>query len=126
MLAAGLGLGTSYALVTGEGGAVLRMTWQLLTFTPAVLVLSGFVRLLHGLLPRAAMLAWMALLLACIVLLFGELLQLPQWFQDLSPFEHLALVPVEDFRWLPFVALTAAAAVLSVAGQIAFLRRDVH
>lgn len=126
LLAAGLGLGTSYALVTGEGGAVLRMTWQLLTFTPAVLVLSGFARLLHGLLPRAAMLAWMALLLACIVLLFGELLQLPQWFQDLSPFEHLALVPLEDFRWLPFVALAAAAAVLSVAGQIAFLRRDVH
>ena len=35
-------------------------------------------------------------------MLFGELLQLPQWLQDLSPFEHLALVPAEDFRWAPF------------------------
>ena len=28
---------------------------------------------------------------------FGDLLQLPQWLQDISPFEHLALVPAEDF-----------------------------
>lgn len=126
MVAAGLGLGTSYALVTGDGDAVLRMTWQVLSLTPAVLVLSGFARLVHGTLPRAVLLSWLALLLACVVLFFGELLQLPQWFQDLSPFEHLALVPLEPFRWAPFVALTAVAAALSVAGQIAFRRRDVH
>ncbi|CAI9414916.1 ABC transporter permease [Nocardioides sp. T2.26MG-1] len=126
MGAAGVGLGVSYALVTGDGGAVVRLTWQLLSFTPGVLVLSGFARLLHGVLPRATLLAWLALLLAYVVLLFGELLQLPQWLQDVSPFEHLAFVPVEDFRWAPFVAVTAVAAVLSVAGQIAFQRRDVH
>ena len=126
MAAAGLGLGTSYALVTGDGSAVLRMTWQVLSLTPAVLVLSGFARLLHGALPRAVLAAWLALLLACVVLFFGELLQLPQWFQDLSPYEHLALVPLEPFRWGPFVALTLVAAALSVAGQITFQRRDVH
>ena len=126
LAAAGIGLGTSYALVTGDGGAVLRLSVPLLSFVPAVLVLSGFARLLYGVLPRASILAWLSLLQACIVLLFGEIMKLPQWFQDLSPFEHLALVPVEDFRWLPFVALTALAAALSVAGQIAFLRRDVH
>ncbi|MEP9365000.1 hypothetical protein ABLE68_18700 [Nocardioides sp. CN2-186] len=123
---AGAGLGTSYALVTGDGGAVVRMTLQVLAAAPAVLVLSGFARLLHGALPRATLVAWLALLLCCVVLLFGELLQLPQWFQDLSPFEHLPLVPVEDFRWAPFLALSAAAAALSVAGQIAFRRRDLH
>ncbi|MDI6908265.1 polyketide antibiotic transporter [Nocardioides sp.] len=126
MAAAGLGLGTSYALVTGDGDAVLRMTWQVLSLSPAVLVLSGFARLVHGALPRAVLLSWLALLLACVVLFFGELFQLPRWFQDLSPFEHLALVPLEPFRWGPFVALTAVAAALSVAGQIAFRRRDVH
>lgn len=126
MGAAGVGLAVSYALVTGDGGAVVRLTWQLLSFTPGVLVLSGFARLLHGVLPRAALLAWLALLLAYVVLLFGELLQLPQWLQDLSPFEHLAFVPVEEFRWAPFLVVSAVAAVLSVAGQIAFQRRDVH
>lgn len=123
---AGLGLGVSYALVTGDGGAVWRMTWQVLTFLPGVFVLSGLARLLHGVAPRAASLAWLSVLLAYLVLIFGELLKLPQWLQDLSPFEHLAMVPVEDFRWVPFLVVSAVAAVLSVAGQIAFLRRDVH
>jgi len=53
-------------------------------------------------------------------------LQLPQWLQDLSPFEHLALVPAETFMWAPFLALSVLAVVLSVAGQVAFRRRDVH
>ncbi len=126
MGAAGVGLGTSYSLVTGDGGAALRMTWQVLTFTPGVLVLSGLARLLHGTLPRIASLAWSGLLLAYVVLIFGELLRMPQWLQDLSPFEHLALVPVEDFRWVPFLLMSALALALSVAGQIAFGRRDVH
>lgn len=124
--AAGVGLGTSYALVTGDGAAVWRMTWQVLTYLPGVLALSGLARLLHGAVPRAASLSWAAVLLAYVVLIFGELLELPQWLQDLSPFEHLALVPLEDFRWAPFLVVSAVAAALSVAGQIAFSRRDVH
>jgi len=122
----GLGLGVSYALVTGDGGAVLGLSLPVLSFLPAVLVLSGLARLLHGLVPRAAALAWSGLLLASVVLLFGELLQIPQWVQDLSPFEYLALVPVEDFRWVPFLALTGVAAALSAAGQAAFRHRDVR
>jgi ABC-2 type transport system permease protein len=126
MAAAGIGLGTSYALVTGDGGAVLRMSWQVLSFTPAVLVLSGIARLLHGVLPRATLLAWLVLLLAYVVLIFGEVLRLPQWLQGLSPFEHLAVVPVEDFRWASFLIVSLVAVALSVAGQFAFQRRDVH
>jgi hypothetical protein len=49
---AGAGPGTSYALVTGDGSAVARMTVELLMTAPAVLVLAGFARLLHGLLLR--------------------------------------------------------------------------
>ena len=126
MGAAGLGLGVTYALITGDGDAVLRMTAAQVSYLPGVLVLGAVARLLHGIVPRAARLAWALLLLASVVLLFGELLQLPGWFQDLSPFEQLPLVPLEDFRWLPAAGLTALAVTLSVAGQIAFRRRDVH
>ncbi|HCB07093.1 MAG TPA: ABC transporter permease [Nocardioides bacterium] len=123
---AGLGLGTSYALVTGDGGAMLRLALPAMTFAPAVLVLSGLARLLYGVVPRAAPLAWAALLLAWVVLLFGDVFDLPQWLQDLSPFEHLALVPLQDFSVAPFAAVSVVAALLSVVGQFAFLRRDVH
>lgn len=126
LVGAGLGVGSTYALVTGDGSAVLRMTGGSATYLPAVLVLSGAARLLYGVAPRASQAAWLLLLLASVVLLFGEVLKLPQWFQDLSPFEWSAFVPAENFRWAPFLGLSAVAAVLSVAGQIAFHRRDVH
>ncbi|GAA4744868.1 exporter of polyketide antibiotics [Nocardioides endophyticus] len=124
--ASGSGLGVSFALVTGDGGAVGEYTLGVLSYLPAVLALSGIARLLYGVAPRLSSLSWLALLLAAVVLLFGEVLRLPQWFQDLSPFEHLAFVPAEDFRWAPFLVLASLAAVLSVAGQVAFTRRDVH
>ena len=82
------GLGTTYALVTGDGDAVLRMTTGIVSYLPAVLVLSGVARLLYGVAPRASQGAWLLLLFASVVLLFGEVLNLPQWVQDLSPFEH--------------------------------------
>ena len=73
-----------------------------------------------------AMLAWAGLLVAWVVLVFGDVLDLPQWFQDLSPFEHLALVPLQDFRLAPFLVLSALASALSVTGQVAFGRRDLR
>ncbi|MCB0894253.1 MAG: ABC transporter permease [Nocardioidaceae bacterium] len=126
LLLAGLGLGTSYALVTGDGSAVVRMTADMASYLPAVLVLSAVARLLHGVAPRASRAAWLGLLVVWVVMMFGEVLRLPQWLQDLSPFEHLALVPAESFAWMPFVALSVLALALSVAGQLAFRRRDIH
>lgn len=125
LAAAGLGLGTSYALVTGDGGALLRLSLPVLTFAPAVFVLSGLTRLLHGLAPRAAALGWLGLLLSWVVLVFGDVFDLPGWVQALSPYEHLALVPLQSFRLAPFLVLGALAAALSAAGQLAFRRRDV-
>lgn len=125
LLLAGLGLGTSYALVTGDGGAVVQMVTDMASYLPAVLVLSAVARLLHGVAPRAARAAWLGLLLVWVVMMFGEVLRLPQWVQDLSPFEHLAPVPAEPFAWAPFLVLGALALALSVAGQVAFGRRDI-
>jgi ABC-2 type transport system permease protein len=126
LLLAGLGVGVGYALVTGTGAAVDDYVLPTLAHLPGVLVLAGVARLLFGLVPRAAALAWLGLAFSLVVMMFAEIFRMPQWLQDLSPFEHLALMPAEDFRWVPFVAVTAVAAALSVAGQIAFRSRDVR
>lgn len=123
---AGLGLGAGYLLVTGDGDTAWSFTWPVLQYVGPVLVLSGFARLLFGVLPRWMVLAWVPLVFAAVVMLFGDLFQIPQWLQDVSPFEHLPMVPAEDFAWGPVLAMVAIAAVLSVAGQIAFRRRNVH
>lgn len=126
MVATGIGLGVGYALVAEDPGALDRFLVPTLPYVAPVLVLSGLTRLLVGIAPHLAPLAWLALVQASVVMLFGDLLQLPQWFQDLSPFEHMPLVPAVDFRWAPFLVVLALAAALSVAGQVAFARRDLH
>jgi ABC-2 type transport system permease protein len=126
VLCAGLGLGLGYALVTGDSGAIVKYTLGTLGYVAPVLVLSGVARVLYGVAPRATILAWLGTVFCVVVMFFGPLLRLPQWFQDVSPFEHLALVPAQDFSWLPFLVLLAVAALLSAVGQLGFLRRDVH
>ncbi|WP_183097887.1 ABC transporter permease [Nocardioides pelophilus] len=121
----GLGLGIGYAATTGDSGAVLRYLGPVLPYLAPVLVLSAVARLLYGLWPRALVAAWLPLVLAVVVLIFGDVLQLPEWLQALSPFEHLALVPAEDFEVAPVVAVALLATLLSVGGQIAFRRRDI-
>jgi len=126
LVGAAVGLGAGYAMVTGEPGTALRLSFPVLQYLPAVLLLSAVARLLYGMSPRAASLAWLPLVLAVVVMFFGDLLRLPQWLQDLSPFEHLALVPAESFRWAPFLGVLGVALLLSVAGQVAFARRDIR
>lgn len=122
----GLGLGLGYALVTGDTGNVGRFTWATVTLLPGVLLLGALARLLYGLVPRAASLAWLGLLLCAVVLLFGEPLRLPDWLVRLSPFEHLARVPAAPVDWSAFLVVLALAVAVSGAGVAAFLRRDVH
>ncbi len=126
VLAGGLGLGVGFALATGDGGAVATYFAATLPYLAPVLVLSAVGTLLFGLRARLAPLAWVGLVFAVVVLFFGQVLRIPEWLQDVSPFHHLALVPAEDFRWAPFVALLAVAAALSAAGGALFRRRDVE
>lgn len=126
LLAAGVGLGVGYGLTTGDPSSIGTYLVALLPYLAPVLVLSGLARLLFGLRSRLAPLAWVGLLFAVVVMLFGQVLQMPEWLQDLSPFHHLALVPLEDFRWVPFVGLLVVAVAFSAAGQLLFRRRDIE
>ena len=57
--------------------------------------------------------------------LFGAAtLQLPQWVQNLSPFTHIPKAPAADVTAVPVVSLQAISAVLTVAGLVAFRRRN--
>lgn len=126
LLAGGLGLGLGYALTTGDDGAVGTYVLAVLPHLAAVLVLSALARLLFGLRPRLASLAWVGLVYAVVVMLFGQVLRIPEVLQDVSPFHHLALVPAETFRWAPLLALLTVALVMSGLGHALFRRRDIE
>lgn len=125
LLASGLALGAGYALVTGDGGAVLRLGGQSLAYLPAVLVLASAARLLAGVAPRFAVAAWALLALTVVIVLFGTALDLPGWLTGVSGFDHLARVPAESFDPVPYVAECLLALLLSAGGQLGFRRRDL-
>jgi ABC-2 type transport system permease protein len=119
--------GLAYGVTTSDPvGELGRYAWAGLLQAPAALLLGGLAVLLFGLVPAASRaLAWTAFA-ACLVFgQLGELLGLPSGVLDLSPFTHLAAVPVEPVRWLPVVALAAWALALAAFGATAFRRRDL-
>ena len=107
------------------GGTVARLTGAALSTLPAVWVVMAVALLLYGALPRFTGLAWAALIVFLLLGEFGDLLDLPQWLVDLSPFTHLPALPGGTFEWAPLVALTVVAAALGAMGVAALRRRDI-
>jgi ABC-2 type transport system permease protein len=79
-----------------------------------------------ALVPRAASgIAYGLVSAAFVWELLGSLLGAPHWLVDLSPFQHVALVPAEGFRAGAAVALLALAALIALASLWSFGRRDL-
>jgi ABC-2 type transport system permease protein len=57
--------------------------------------------------------------------MFGQLLELPQWVSDASPFQHVPQLPAADFAVVPLLLLTVLAAALTGAGLVGLRRRDI-
>jgi len=125
-LAAGLAMGTGYGVVSGTWGTSF---WPIvgagLVQVPAVLVVVGFMTALYGWVPRLVALGWALVVWSLLVGLLGEILGLPDWLQELSPFAHVPGYPLEDVTAGPLVVLTAVGVVLAALGVLGFRRRDV-
>lgn len=126
IVAGGLGLGISYAAVSGDGDQVLRLAGASLVTVPGILVLVGVTMLLLGTAPGVALAAWAALTGMVLVGYFGDVLQLPDWVRDLSPLTHLPQAPAEPFALGPVVAWIAVAAGFAAIGLWALRRRDLR
>lgn len=122
----GLAMGISVAISVGDGGYVWELTAAHLAYVPAVLTLLALAVLLFGLLPRAIGVAWFALGFAMIVGFFGPIMDLPAWVTNLSPFEHIARMPLETMQWVPVVVLAVIAGAVGTAGLYGFRRRDLE
>ena len=126
MLAMGLCVGLAHGAAIGDvPGATATMVGAALVRVPAVWAVTGLAAALFGLLPRATVAAWVALVAFLVVSELGPLLRLPDWAMDTSPFAHVPSLPGGSMAWAPMVALVAVAALLLAVGVAAFRRRDV-
>lgn len=125
----GLGLAVGYGVGSGEWDRVLPQVGGQLAYLPGTLVVGTLVVgalavALHGLLLRGTGLAWAAVALIALQVIHGQLLGLPDAVQAISPFWHLAAVPVDDFEVVPYAGLLLLAAALVAAGLWGYRRRD--
>jgi polyether ionophore transport system permease protein len=124
MAATGLGLALAYGVSIRDLSDLPELVVAAVAFAPALWVLVAIGLALFGLAPRAVAMTWGVLALCFVIGLFAQLLDLPDWVVDLSPFQHVPAMPADDFALGPLLALTAVAAALSVVGLVGFRRRD--
>jgi ABC-2 type transport system permease protein len=118
-------MGLGAAVGTGDSGLIWEVTAGHLAFIPALLVILAVAALLYGLVPGLVGAVWAVVAYGFIMGFFAPVWDLPQWVLDISPFEHVPSIPLEDFVVTPVIALTVIAAAVGGAGLAAFRNRDL-
>ena len=125
LVCSGAGLALGQGLVDGSWGRVATRVAAQLSYAPGVLLVAAAALGLTCLRPRWSLLAWAGVAVVVLQVLLGEALRLPDLVQGLSPFWHLAAVPVEAFDPVPALVELALAAGLLVLAVWAYRRRDL-
>lgn len=120
----GAAAGVVYAAMDSDWGHIAPAIGAALNFTPAVLTMLAFAFAVWGVTRTAY--GWLLFAYTMVVTWIGELLKFPDWLMDLSPFNHVPQVPVDDFDVLPLVVLTLIAAALVAVGMVGLQRRDIR
>ena len=103
--------------------AALRGAWNTL---PIVLLSLGAAGFATGWAPRrVGVIGALPATGGFLLLVIAESIAAPAWVRDLSPFAHLAPVPLTGVDWTASAVMAALAVVLSVAGAIGYRRRDL-
>ena len=124
-LVAGL-LAWAGAASQGADVSIREMLEAGLNCLPTSLLFLALAALAYGLLPRASTgIGYGIVSVAFVWQLFGSLIGAPQWIVDLSPFQHVGLVPAQPFHITAAVVMVALAAGGAFASVWAFRRRDL-
>jgi ABC-2 type transport system permease protein len=127
-VAVAAGASAALVLALGEAGGSSPGTVfaAALAHIPAALVFPALTVLVFALAPRwSSAVGWGALAAALVLGQFGELLGLPVWLQDLSPFRHSSAMPVEAFNTEGALLMAAIAIVAAAAASRLIRERDV-
>lgn len=120
---------TSAALTLGfavSGGSTSgNLIGATLAQAPAVWLVVAMTLLAWTMRNAWAAAGWILLTVFVSLGQFGELLKLPIWVTDLSPYSHVALMPVQSFDPVNAAVLTSVAAALIGLSFWCYQRRDI-
>ncbi|WP_412989426.1 ABC transporter permease [Pediococcus siamensis] len=96
-----------------------------LGYLPALYVTLGISIVLVGWLPRWQTISWVIPVYGLISLYFGNLLNIPDWAQKLTPYGWINQVPVKTVDWTQVVVFLGLAVVLFFIGFMGYKNRDL-
>ena len=102
-----------------------RLVGSAVAQAPAVWVVVALAVLCFSLRSQGVLLGWGILVLFATLGQLGQLLDLPLWVVDLSPYSHAPQMPLAAFEIVPAVVLTAIAAALFVLSWLCYRTRDI-
>ncbi len=119
--------GTALALGVGTDvpSSFGRLVASALAQGPAVWTVASLAVLFFALRASWAPLGWGLVVVAATLGQIGELLGLPDWVVDLSPYSHAPRMPVQDFAVGPAVVLGAVSAVALAVARWRYRQRDI-
>jgi ABC-2 type transport system permease protein len=120
-------LGWIGAASQNAGVSLPRMLEAGVNCLPTSLLFLALAALAFALAPRGSTgIAYGLVSVAFVWELFGALLGAPDWLLDLTPFQHVALVPSQPFRAGAGAAMLGIAVAASLAALRIFGRRDLE
>ena len=125
LVVAGLATGVSYAMAGGPPSSVPRLLLAAIVYAPAMWLIIGLVVLLFGFAPRWVDATWAVLAVCFVIGLLGDILRLPDWALQLSPFQHIPALPAASFDAASLAVMTALSGVLVLGGLLGLGRRDI-
>ena len=67
----------------------------------------------------------MALAYCFFVIYLGNLLDMPQYLRNISVFEHIAQIPLEDVNFLALTIIILLTIIFTILGFIGYRNRDL-
>jgi ABC-2 type transport system permease protein len=93
---------------------------------PVALLFLGLAALAYALVPRASSaIAYGLVAVAFLWDLVGSLLGVPRWLVELTPFQHVGLMPAQPFRPGAAAVMVAIGILAAIAALNTFRRRDL-
>ncbi|WP_303861860.1 ABC transporter permease [Alkalibaculum bacchi] len=99
---------------------------EVFIYLPAIWVIIGLSLLFVGTWSKGSSLVWLYIVFTFIVLYLGNLLDFPQWLNDLSTFNHIPEISQDLINWTPVYALSALALFLGFVGFTGYNKRDIQ
>ncbi|MEU4191757.1 hypothetical protein AB0E69_07665 [Kribbella sp. NPDC026611] len=125
VIASSLALALSTARSIGSANDFGVVLTAGLAYLPAELVLAGLALALFGLWPRGFGLTWAVYAATTFIAFLGPGLKLASWVLNLAPTTRIGNPPLGSADPGNLISLTVVAVVLTLAGFIAFHRRDI-